>query len=59
MKKKDTKDRHKSGFMVRLPERYRVALLLLKERERRPISSEVQLAIEAHLKAKSIKLPPA
>lgn len=50
------KDKHKSGFLVRLPESYRVALTELKRRTRRPITQEVQIALEAHLKAAGVPL---
>ena len=43
-------DRHASGFMVRLPETFRDLLWKLREKNRRPITEEVQIALEKHLK---------
>jgi hypothetical protein len=56
-KKNPKPDQHKSGFMVRLPEHYRGALTELKKRTRRPITQEVQLALEAHLTAAGVVIP--
>jgi hypothetical protein len=60
-KKKPDKppDRHKSGFMVRLPEEHRAALELLKQRHRRKITEEVQIALEKHYKAEGVPFPGA
>lgn len=55
-KKTPVKDKHKSGFLVRLPESYREALNELKRQTRRPITQEVQMALEAHFKAAGLKL---
>lgn len=55
MKSERTKDRHKSAFMVRLPESHRAALKILKAKNRRTFSVEVQLALEAYYKANGIK----
>lgn len=56
-KKVAKKDRHKSGFMIRLPESFREPVAELKRKTRRPITVEVQLAMEAHLKANGVKPP--
>jgi hypothetical protein len=52
------KDQHKSGFMVRLPEWHRAVLEGLKAKNRRPITAEVQIALERHYKAEGVKFPP-
>lgn len=54
---KPPEDRHKSGFMVRLPEAYRPPLERLKKKNRRPITSEVQIALDEHLKRQGEKPP--
>lgn len=49
-------DRHSSTFVVRLPESYRVLVKELARRNRRPITQEVQIAIDSHLsKNKDVK----
>lgn len=60
MAKKKTKpsDKHASGFMVRLPEAYRAKLAELKLKQRRPMTQEIQIAIDAHLRANGIEPPP-
>jgi hypothetical protein len=58
-KKQDQdKDRHGSGFMIRLPEIYRTQLRKLREQMRRPMTSEIQIALEEHL-AKFNLWPPS
>ncbi len=55
---KDEKaDRHKSTFVVRLPEAYREVMKELKRKTRRPITAEVQIALDQHLKENGIKAP--
>jgi predicted DNA-binding protein len=48
------KDQHKSSFMVRLPEAYRERLAQLKARTRRPITAEVQLALDKHFRDEKV-----
>ena len=43
-------DQHKSGFMVRLPEKFRRMLRNAQDAFRRPLTVEVQIALEKHLK---------
>ena len=50
-------DRHGSAFMVRLPEVYRQQLKKLRETTRRPMTTEIQIALEKHL-AESGLWPP-
>ena len=57
-KKKAPKDQHTSGFMVRLPEPYRAKLKELTGQTRRAMTVEVQMALDAHLKANGVE-PPA
>ena len=52
-----TADRHKSGFMIRLPESYRTLISALTDKSRRTITTEVQVALDKH--AKDAKVPPA
>lgn len=52
---KKQKDQHKSGLMVRLPEEYRPKLLELKAKNRRPTTTEVQIALDKHLQSEGIK----
>jgi hypothetical protein len=54
---KPDEDRHASTFMVRLPEVYRDQLRKLRETTRRPMTTEIQIALEEHL-AKSGLWPP-
>lgn len=54
-KKPTAKDRHKSGFMVRLPEKYRELMAKLRMKNRRTITTEVQIALDEHLKREGIK----
>lgn len=58
-KKKAAKDRHRSGFMVRLPEPYREALAELRRKTRRAITVETQIALDEHLKMNGITPPSA
>jgi hypothetical protein len=57
-KKKDSQDRHGSGFMIRLPEVYRSQLRILRPKTRRPMTTEIQIALEEYL-AKFDLWPPA
>ena len=50
-------DRHKSGFMVRLPAAYKGAMATLKAKNRRTITMEVQIALDKHLQAEGVSLP--
>lgn len=56
--KKKPKDRHRSGFMVRLPEDHKTALTELTGKTRRAITTEVQIALEDHYKKEGVKFPP-
>jgi hypothetical protein len=56
--KENGKDRHESGFMVRLPEVYREQLRKLQEKTRRPMTSDIQIALEEYL-AKAGLWPPS
>jgi hypothetical protein len=50
MKKKQKQpDLHRSGWMIRLPEIYREQLRTLFQQMRRPMTTEVQIALEKHL----------
>jgi hypothetical protein len=42
-------DRHRSGFMLRLPEVYRVQLRKLRAQTRRPMTTDIQIALEKYL----------
>ena len=57
-KSKSPKDRHASGFLVRLPEACRDALQKLKAKTRRALTVETQLALDEHLRRAGIE-PPA
>ncbi len=48
------KDKHKSGFMVRLPAEYHEKLRRLTERTQRKMTTEVQRALDRHFKAEKI-----
>lgn len=51
-KKPDTPpDMHTSGFLVRLPEEYRVKLQGIKDRTGAPYAESVRRAIDAYIKA--------
>ena len=54
---KKPKDKHKSGFMVRLPESHRPVLAALKKKNRRATTEEVQIALEAHYQKEGMPLP--
>lgn len=51
-------DRHRSGFMIRLPEPFRAALEQLHAKHRRPMTVEVQIALEKHFRDEGVKFPP-
>lgn len=57
-KKKPSQDRHRSGFMVRLPESHRAALEVLRKKHRRAFTEEVQIALERHYKEEGVEFPP-
>jgi hypothetical protein len=57
--KKKTEDRHGSGFMTRLPEVYRTQLRKLRARTRRPMTAEIQIALEEHLAKEGLWPPEA
>jgi hypothetical protein len=48
-KKQPSKDQHVSGFMLRLPEIYRTQLRKLRLQSRRPMTTDVQIALEKYL----------
>lgn len=50
MSKKKVADRHKSGFLVRLPEVYRDKFQRLKAKTDRPIAAMIRRAADAYLK---------
>ena len=54
-KKKQDDREPGQGVLVRLPEAYREPLDLLKKRFRRPTTTEVQIALEAHFKSEGVK----
>lgn len=54
---KKPKDQHKSGFMVRLPEEYRLRLAEYKARTGCPFAETVRRALEAFLKAPGAEEP--
>lgn len=56
--KKPAKDRHTSGFSVRLPEPYREIMNKLKAKTRRAITVETQIALDKHIKENGLE-PPA
>jgi hypothetical protein len=51
------KDRHQSGFVLRLPVAYRHKLKELKAKTRRAYTVEVQMALDLHLKKNGIDPP--
>ena len=57
MAKKNPKDQHKSGFMLRLPEVYREKLKELKRKTGRPFTVDAQWALNAYLKANGVEPP--
>ncbi len=57
MAKKKRPDQHTSGFLVRLPERYRPALHELKRKTERAIAVEVRRAVDAYLEANGVPIP--
>lgn len=60
-KKKPTSppsDRHASTRMVRLPVELHDMVKALARRNRRSLTGEVMLALEAHLRAQGVEPPP-
>lgn len=57
-KKKPRPDQHLSKFFVRLPEEYRELLLALQAKNSRPMTIEVQIAIERRAKSQGVKFTP-
>jgi hypothetical protein len=55
--KKKPKDRHASGFLIRLPERYRETFEQVKRQTRRPYTVEAQLAIDSHFRFLGLVVP--
>jgi hypothetical protein len=43
-------DRHASGFMVRLPEQYRMSIDAIRKKHRRTITEEVKIALEEYFR---------
>jgi hypothetical protein len=58
MSKKKRIDRHLSGRMVRMPAEWHEALKALAAQNRRPLTWELLLAIEEHLRHHGIEPPP-
>lgn len=56
-KKTGKKDGHRSKFMVRLPESHRPNLNALKKLNRRPITVEIQIALEEHYRKHGLPVP--
>lgn len=54
--KKPPADRHASGFLVRLPELMREPLEKLRTKHRRPITTEVQIALEKHFTSEGVRV---
>lgn len=52
-----SKDRHQSGFMVRLPEAYRAKLQEHKTKTGCPFAEAIRRAMDAFLKANGIEPP--
>jgi len=52
--KKETSDRHASGFMVRLPETYRVHINTLRKKNRRTITEEIKIALEEYFRKNQV-----
>jgi hypothetical protein len=50
-----TADQHASGFMLRLPEKYKDALELVKSKTGIPMTVSVQMALEKHFRALGIE----
>lgn len=57
MAKKKNPDRHKSGFLVRLPESYREKLHGLKAKTDRPVAAMIRRAVDAYLKENGVNPP--
>jgi hypothetical protein len=56
-KEKRKGDRHKTGFLVRLPEVYRGKFLEHKLKTDRPIAAAIRRAADAYLKENGIEPP--
>jgi hypothetical protein len=54
----EMEDRHRSRFMVRLPEAYHTQLMKLKKRTGKTIAAEVRAALEAYLAEHGLWPPP-
>jgi hypothetical protein len=52
-------DRHRSPFMIRLPPIYQEQLRKLRAITRRPMTTEVQIALEKHLAENKLWPPEA
>lgn len=50
-------DRHKSGFMVRLPEAYRTLLQALQDKNQRSMTVEVQRALLLYAEREKVPAP--
>ena len=57
-KKKPKPDQHLSRFFVRLPEEYRELLQSMAAKTSRPMTLEVQIALERRAKALGVKFTP-
>lgn len=57
MAKKQSKDYHRSGFLVRLPEPYREKLREIKRKTDRPFAATVRRALDDFLKANGVSPP--
>lgn len=58
MAEKRSDDRHKSGFMIRLPEAHREPLQTLKAQRRQSITTLVQLALEEYYQRNKVEFTP-
>lgn len=59
-KQSNKADRHKSGYMLRLPEHFREMLQDLTQDTRRTMTEEVKIALERYLKGEGKwKDPPS
>jgi hypothetical protein len=56
-KKEPEMDRHRSGFMLRLPEIYRTQLRKLRAKTRRPMTTDIQIALEEYLEKNELWPP--
>ena len=57
-KKKETKAQKRERFMVQLPEWHRAPLGKLKDKYRRPTTTEVEIALEKHYKDEGLPSSP-